>query len=474
MRVYIVLSLFVLLLIVPLGLHSAHAVTWYPGPGLKQGDSYRYNVCWTDWHNCAQLQIGFWVKSPTSDGKGWNLEFVAVDGSIVQKGAVTIGTITPDPTSTDPNVQDYANVYKNTISWLDAFSTRDSAQDFSSLSWGRTGSVGGQSVQPMGQKSVTVTAGTFQTWTLGWHKGIDNMIWVDPSLAFPVKAIVYTDVTSGVPPPDYNLELLEKGNSATEPTFLQVQSTNPLGGNPNCPAPDVANDFVHGTATTDSSSMIIDYRYSPSTPHLGCPVEFRLSFEKTFDQSQKYGNTHYDIFVVNDQGQQLFSEAQSKGRADLFAPVGDDDITILLQGTVPTSHFVIAVYGTGSEGSTPDPSLAGLIKFDVKTAEAFGSGGQTTVNNTGQPIVIPNWIRNNAKWWHDGSIDDNTFVQGIQYMIQNNIMQVPHGTSSSSGSNIIPAWIKNNAGWWADGTIDDNTFVQGIQYMITNGIIVLK
>lgn len=35
----------------------------------------------------------------------------------------------------------------------------------------------------------------------------------------------------------------------------------------------------------------------------------------------------------------------------------------------------------------------------------------------------------------------------------------------------IPAWIKNNAGWWADGSIDDNTFVQGIQYMITNGII---
>src|SRR3970282_2125535 len=26
----------------------------------------------------------------------------------------------------------------------------------------------------------------------------------------------------------------------------------------------------------------------------------------------------------------------------------------------------------------------------------------------------------------------------------------------------IPTWIKNNAGWWADGKIDDNSFVQGI------------
>ena len=30
----------------------------------------------------------------------------------------------------------------------------------------------------------------------------------------------------------------------------------------------------------------------------------------------------------------------------------------------------------------------------------------------------------------------------------------------------IPAWIKNNAGWWAEGAIDDNSFVQGIQFLI--------
>ena len=36
---------------------------------------------------------------------------------------------------------------------------------------------------------------------------------------------------------------------------------------------------------------------------------------------------------------------------------------------------------------------------------------------------------------------------------------------------LIPAWIKNNAGWWADGSIDDETFVQGIEYLVKNGII---
>ena len=30
----------------------------------------------------------------------------------------------------------------------------------------------------------------------------------------------------------------------------------------------------------------------------------------------------------------------------------------------------------------------------------------------------------------------------------------------------IRSWIKNNAGWWAEGAIDDDTFIQGIQFLI--------
>ena len=30
----------------------------------------------------------------------------------------------------------------------------------------------------------------------------------------------------------------------------------------------------------------------------------------------------------------------------------------------------------------------------------------------------------------------------------------------------VPDWVKNNAGWWADGLIDDNSFVSGIQWLI--------
>lgn len=37
----------------------------------------------------------------------------------------------------------------------------------------------------------------------------------------------------------------------------------------------------------------------------------------------------------------------------------------------------------------------------------------------------------------------------------------------------IPAWIKNNAGWWSEGVIKDSTFIDGIQYMVDNLIITI-
>ena len=36
-----------------------------------------------------------------------------------------------------------------------------------------------------------------------------------------------------------------------------------------------------------------------------------------------------------------------------------------------------------------------------------------------------------------------------------------------------PNWVKQNAGWWADGSIADSDFVSGIQYLITKGILTI-
>jgi phosphonate transport system substrate-binding protein len=42
---------------------------------------------------------------------------------------------------------------------------------------------------------------------------------------------------------------------------------------------------------------------------------------------------------------------------------------------------------------------------------------------------------------------------------------------NAEAQNLIPTWIKNNAAWWAEDTIDDATFLQGIEYLVENNII---
>ena len=62
----------------------------------------------------------------------------------------------------------------------------------------------------------------------------------------------------------------------------------------------------------------------------------------------------------------------------------------------------------------------------------------------------------------------------IMYMIKSfsldpNAQQQFQPTAKSVTA--IPGWIKNNASWWAEGQIDDNTFVSGIQHLVKVGII---
>ena len=94
------------------------------------------------------------------------------------------------------------------------------------------------------------------------------------------------------------------------------------------------------------------------------------------------------------------------------------------------------------------------------------------INLDSTPVVIPQWIKNNAGWWAEDQIDDASFVQGIQYLIQKEIMKIPKATNTQNAENKdIPQWIKNNAGWWAKGQITDSDFVSGIEYLVDHKII---
>ena len=86
-------------------------------------------------------------------------------------------------------------------------------------------------------------------------------------------------------------------------------------------------------------------------------------------------------------------------------------------------------------------------------------------------LLIPDWIKNVATFWCKDEIDNASFIEAIQYLIDNDVINVPSTKSGSSGSQEIPKWIKNTACWWSQGSISDNDFASGLQYLVANGII---
>ena len=50
---------------------------------------------------------------------------------------------------------------------------------------------------------------------------------------------------------------------------------------------------------------------------------------------------------------------------------------------------------------------------------------------------VPDWIKNTAGWWATDAISETEFVNAIQFLIKENIIQVT-STSSSTSSESVP------------------------------------
>jgi len=133
---------------------------------------------------------------------------------------------------------------------------------------------------------------------------------------------------------------------------------------------------------------------------------------------------------------------------------------------------------TFANDATYDVVLQVTNQYDKSATESYqieiapGLEYEFDPKSTPGEISIPDWVRNNAGWWSDGSITDNDFASGLEFMIKENIIKVPTTSNGQSTENaIIPDWVRNNAGWWSEGLISDKDFANGIQYLIQQGII---
>jgi len=219
------------------------------------------------------------------------------------------------------------------------------------------------------------------------------------------------------------------------------------------------NDLKTKTPTTVNISWDGQYGANQNVP-----------FEFTFfnENRELIKDVRYTYAVYDESNSQI----AQYGGDDLVNPgivstEGIDIQNIYISSEGPI-RFDIMLIGTGLDN---DPTYSGIGSTIIE----LGPGTiKSTIPNESvilETPSIPSWIKNNAGWWADGTIDDNSFVQGIQFLVKENILKIPSTTQGTSSESEIPVWIKNNAGWWADDSIDDAAFIQGIQFLIKEGIL---
>ena len=87
-----------------------------------------------------------------------------------------------------------------------------------------------------------------------------------------------------------------------------------------------------------------------------------------------------------------------------------------------------------------------------------------------QAQSVPDWVKNTAGWWATDAISETEFVNAIEFLVKNGIIEIT-STSSGGSSESVPDWVKNTAGWWATDAISETEFVNAVTFLVNVGII---
>lgn len=218
---------------------------------------------------------------------------------------------------------------------------------------------------------------------------------------------------------------------------------------------------------TDKETLKVKLTTEPEEPK---PKEItKLNIEFTSSQSNKtQENVDYTIRIENNGNEIPRSNNQTHTMSGYVSiPVmleeGINNITInvirILFEPIPIE---IVTFDLEIENQTSrDKSL--VIEEEEEDKELSG--------------IIPLQFKNHAALWTKGQIDGDSFVQGIEALIKDRIISVSSSYIVSDSDNDttreIPQWTKNNVDWWLQGLISEDIFLQGIEYMIENEIIVV-
>ena len=85
---------------------------------------------------------------------------------------------------------------------------------------------------------------------------------------------------------------------------------------------------------------------------------------------------------------------------------------------------------------------------------------------------VPIWIKQSGDWWSTNQITNSEFLEGIQFLIEKQIIEIPLEMSSETQWS-IPTWAKTPVGWWYEEKITDDEFLNIIENLLKREIIIV-
>jgi hypothetical protein len=265
-----------------MGTANAQSDAWYVGKGAKPNTYYTYQIQSADTNQGQPFVMTIYFKNYNSTGKFWNVPTTVVDKGQVFNGTFHLSDLDMTALGSSqisPEMAKYRGAYATSLDWLSAYVPKP-GQSLSSASWGKIGSIGGSEIKPSGNAKITTSAGVFDTKVISYHKGVDNNIYVNKDMPFPVKAQTFADVTTGQPPIQYAYELQAMGTGP--PPILQSHVQVPV--------PPL-------TLTTPRGSYHVQLFWEPTVIKAGQDTKFGVLF--TDQDGKLVPNVVYSFHITD-------------------------------------------------------------------------------------------------------------------------------------------------------------------------------
>ena len=271
---------------------------WYVGQGVKPNTYVTYKIQSHDTNQGQPFIMTIYFKDYNNTGKYWIAPVYVNDQGAIMNGTFHLSDLDLTALGSSrlpPSMAPYRSAYESSIQWLAAFVPKP-GQPLNAPYWGKIASIGGSPISPSGQERVTVPGGSFDTTVVSWHKGVDNKIWINKDMPYPVKAQTFADVTAGNPPVLYQFELLANGMGQPPLPKSQLE----------IPRPPI-------TLQTGRGTYYIELLWQPAIIKSGNQTQFGLLF---MDSSQNVVPGVSYSFKVTDSNNTIIKDLHDQKALD--------------------------------------------------------------------------------------------------------------------------------------------------------------